>query len=322
MKAGQIVNFVTINGLRNTTAKVITLENMIKRYFPSYDSSTDKIYANKLCKGLIVEDRDINNPRTLIINIKNNIFTGINASRYKFTKLPNYLTIAFNSNTSQINDIETTTEFESISIIPSEGKIYQAINETNMYTEEVREIKLLNNFSPILNTTMLMYYEISPYESEYNFDVKFASISEKDNSFDTLNNWCLGLKPIAIKTDINLNNTKYYKITEIDISDEVLLSRYVDIKSVYTLSNNDEVKTSKYMIIPEEGCEVLYERYSDNQNEELIIQEEVLMEDDGFTKLNYSNIDELLYIGYSSYSGINDLLIDDYKLLKDEGIML
>ena len=320
LKAGQTVNFVTINGLRNTTAKIITLENMIKKYISTFDSSIDKVYASKLCKGLIVET----NNKTLIINIKSNIFAGINASRYKFTKLPGYITTAFNSNTSQINNIETTTAFDSISFIPSETNIYTAINETNIYMEEVRDIKLLNNFSPILNTSNLMYYEIEPYTSEYNFDVRFASEEDKDKSFETLNNWCLGLQSIAIKTDINLNNTKYYRITEIDITDNVLLNRYIDIKSTYTLSNNDEIKTSKYMVIPEEGCEVLYERYSDKQNDELLVQEEIFIEEDGFTKLNYSNIDELLYIGYSSYTDKNELLINDndYQLLKDEGIIL
>lgn len=80
--------------------------------------------------------------------------------------------------------------------------------------------------------------------------------------------------------------------------------------------------TNRYMVIPEPGCEVIYERYSDKQNNNLIIQEEVIMEDDGFTKLSYSNIDELLYIGYSSYNGHNEITISEFELLKDEGIML
>ena len=46
------------------------------------------------------------------------------------------------------------------------------------------------------------------------------------------------------------------------------------------------------------------------------------MESDGFTKLNYSNIDDLLYIGYSTYSGNNEILISEFKLLKEEGIIL
>lgn len=322
LKSGQTVNYVTITGLRNTAVKTITLEKMIKFYFPKFDPLTDKIYANKLCKGLLVEDYDINNPSMKIINIKHDIFKGIDANKYKFTKLPSILTTAFNSSSSQVNDIETTTAFNSISFIPASTKIYQAINEANIYTEEVRGIKILNNFSPILNSSSLMYYEVTPFDSEYKFEVKFSTSIDKNKSFDVLNNWCVGRKDIAIKTPISLSNTENYNISEVEISDEVLLSRAVDLKKTYKLSNNNEIFTNRYMVIPEDDCEVLYERYSDNQNQELIVQEEVIMESDGFTKLNYSNIDELLYIGYSTYNGKNELLISEYKLLKNEGIIL
>ena len=322
LKLGQTVNTITVDGLRNTAAKVITLENMIKMYIPDFNIETDKIYANKLCKGLLIEDNDPDNPSMKIVNIKNNIFTGINASRYKFTKLPSHLSISFNSNLNQINNIETTMPFESISIVPGGAKIYQAINEANMYTEEIRGIKILNNFNPILNTSDLMYYEVSPFDSNVDYQVKFSSKIEDNKSFDTLTNWCVGLKDIAIKTSIDLSNSENYEISELEITDEVLLSRYVDLKRSYKLANNKEIFTNKYMVIPEEGCEVLYERYSDNQNANLIVQEELIMESDGFTKLKYSNIDDLLYIGYGSYSGVNDLLISEYKLLKDEGIIL
>ena len=306
---------VNIDGLRNTAIKTITLEKMIQFYFPEFDSSSDKVYANKLCKGLLIEDVDLDNPRMLVINLTSDLFKGIDASKYKFTKLPKFLTTSFNSSLSQVNNTETNIAFDSISFIPAGAKIYQAVNEANIYTEEVRGIKILNNFNPILNTSSLMYYEVTPYESNYNFEVKFSNSLDVNNSFDVLTNWCVGNKDIAIRTKINLSNTEHYNISELEISDEVLLSRYVDLKKTYKLSNNDEIFTNKYMVIPEEGCEVLYERYSDNQNPELVVQEEIIMESDGFTKLNYSNIDDLLYIGYSTYSGKNELLINEGIIL-------
>ena len=322
MKAGQVVNFVTINGIRNTPLKTISLDTMIKRYYAEYDSSRDKIYANKVCKGLIVEKNDPQSPSVLIVQIKSNIFEGIDAKKYKFTKLPEKLSIAFNSGETQINDIETEQPFDSISFLPAGAKIYQAINESQLYTGEVRNIKLLNNFTPILNTTNLMYYEIHPYETNYKFDVRFCSVTEKQNSFDTLKNWCLGLKDIAIQTPIDLSNTENYKITTIDMKDEVLLSRYIDLKRSYKISENNEIFTNRFMVIPETDCEVIYERYSETQNPNLIIQEEVIMEEDGFTKLTYSNIDELLYIGYNPYDNKNEELITEFDLLKNEGIIL
>lgn len=321
LKMGQTVDTVIIDGVKNVPAKTITLEKMIQSYFPNFDRETDRVYASRLCKGLIVSDNDPENPRVLIINIKSNIFQGIDASYYKFTKIPNTLSTVFNSDSSQVINYQTNLPFTSISFIPGGTNIYQAINEANIYTGEVRGIKILNNFSPILNSSKLMYYEVNPFDANVPYDVKFSNSLQDNNSFDDLLNWTLGHKDIAIKTPIDLNNTENYEITELEITDDVLLSRHIDLQKSYKINDNREIFTNRYMIIPEEGT-VLYERYSDNQNANLIIQEEVIMEEDGFTKLAYSNIDELLYIGFSPYSGVNEIQINDYMLLKDEGIML
>ena len=321
LKMGQTVNSVIIDGVKNVPAKTITLEKMIQSYIPHFDKETDRIYACKLCKGLLVADNDPDNPKLTIVNIKSNIFTGVNASYYKFTKLPNTLGIVFNNDTSEIHSSETNLPFNSISFMPGGTKVYQAINEANIYTGEVRGIKILNNFSPILNSSALMYYQVEPFESNVKYEVKFSSTIESDNSFDDLLNWSVGLKDIAIKTPIDLSNTENYEISELEVTDEVLLSRHIELQKSYKIGDNREVFTNRYMIIPESGT-VLYERYSDNQNQSLIVQEEIIMEEDGFTKLAYSNIDEMLYTGFSPYSGSNELLVKNFELLKDEGIIL
>ena len=321
LKMGQTVNSVIIDGVKNVPAKTITLEKMIQSYIPHFDKETDRIYACKLCKGLLVADNDPDNPKLTIVNIKSNIFTGINASYYKFTKLPNTLGIVFNNDTSEIHSSETNLPFNSISFMPGGTKVYQAINEANIYTGEVRGIKILNNFSPILNSSALMYYQVEPFESNVKYEVKFSSTIESDNSFDDLLNWSVGLKDIAIKTPIDLSNTENYEISELEVTDEVLLSRHIELQKSYKIGDNREVFTNRYMIIPESGT-VLYERYSDNQNQSLVVKEEIIMEEDGFTKLAYSNIDEMLYTGFSPYSGSNELLVKDFELLKDEGIIL
>ena len=321
LKMGQTVNSVIIDGVKNVPAKTITLEKMIQSYIPHFDKETDRIYACKLCKGLLVADNDPDNPKLTIVNIKSNIFTGVNASYYKFTKLPNTLGIVFNNDSSEIHSSETNLPFNSISFVPGGTKVYQAINEANIYTGEVRGIKILNNFSPILNSSALMYYQVEPFESNVKYEVKFSSTIESDNSFDDLLNWSVGLKDIAIKTPIDLSNTENYEISELEVTDEVLLSRHIELQKSYKIGDNREVFTNRYMIIPESGT-VLYERYSDNQNQSLIVQEEIIMEEDGFTKLAYSNIDEMLYTGFSPYSGSNELLVKDFELLKDEGIIL
>lgn len=322
LKNGQIANMVTIDGLKNTAAKEITLEQMVKMYFPEFDIATDKIYASRISDNLIISDNDPDNPQTIQINIKSDIFKGIDAYSYKFTKLPDTLMPVFNNGVSKVQSYETKLAFNSLSFIPGGTKEYYAINESNLYTGELRNINILNNFSPILNDSSLMYFKVEPMNTELNYDVRFCTDIDNNKSFEDLTDWCLGRKKIAIKTPIDLNNTENYEINEIEVTDEVLLNRYIEIKDSYKLANNNEIITSKYMIIPEDNNEILFERYSDNSNPNLIIYEEVIMEEDGFTKLNYSNIDELLYIGLEPYTDKNEIKIQDYQLIKDEGIML
>ena len=159
--------------MKNTPVKTITLHDMVKFYFKEFNSMEDSIYASKLCKGLIIADNDPDNPRTLIVNIKSDIFKGIDANLYKFIKIPDFLTVSFNNSLSSTHDIQTVLPFDSISFVPGGTKLYNAINESNIYTGELRNIKILNNFNPTLPTNQLMYYEVFPYESEIEYDVRF-----------------------------------------------------------------------------------------------------------------------------------------------------
>lgn len=320
LKNGQTINSVTIDGVKNTPVKTITLHDMVRFYFKDFDSAEDSIYASKICDGLIIADNDPNNPRTLIVNLKSDIFKGIDANLYKFINLPSFLTVSFNSLTSKTFDIQTMQPFNSISFIPGGTKIYNAVNQANIYTDELRHIKILNNFNPVLPENQLMYYEIYPYESDVKYDVRFDD-NIQELSFEDLLNWSLGVRDIAVKTPIDFSNTENYEINELEISDDVLLNRYIELKKSYKISNNDEIFTNRYMVIAPDNCEVLYERYSQSQNSNLIVQEEVIMEEDGFTKLMYSNIDTLLYIGFSPYAGQNSIEFNDYNLIKDEGII-
>ena len=320
LKKGQSINSVIIDGVKNTPVKTITLHDMVKFYFKDFDPMEDSIYTSKICKGLIIADNDPNNPRTLIINIKSNIFKGIDANLYKFVKIPDYLTVAFNNGVSSTHDIQTMLPFESISFVPGGTRIYNAVNEAYIYTGELRNIKILNNFNPALSTSQLMYYEITPYDSNTKYDVRFDEHVD-GIGFNDLLNWSLGMKNIAIKTPMDLSNTENYEISELEVSDDVLLNRYIELKKSYKLANNNEIFTSKYMVIPPDNCEVLYEKYSDNNNTNLIVQEEIIIEEDGFTKLMYSNIDTLLYLGSSPYAGHNTIEFNDYNLLNEEGII-
>ena len=321
---GDTVTSVTITGVKSTSAREISLTEMVKTYIPTYDISRDKMYCSKISNGLIISHNDPENQYVAILKIKNNIFEGINASKYKFTKLPTWLGVIFGSSNTQVQSYESTQPFEYISFYPAEATIHQAINEYDMFVSEMRGIKVVNNFAPSISMSDMMFYIVEPFENEEgNLDVRFSTKYDTNKNFSVLNNWCLGLQDIAIKTTANLSNVENYDVSEFDINEEVLLSKYVDIKPSYTLSNNSIVYSDKCMIIPPEGVTVEYRKYDgSNELSGLIKTEEIIIEEDGFNKLEYSNIDEILYLGTEPYSGTNTEIFTNYTLLKDEGIIV
>lgn len=321
---GDTVTSISIAGIKSSPAREVYLHEMIRTYIPTFDISRDKIYCSKISDGLVISHNDPEDQYVAIIKIKNNIFEGINASKYKFTKLPDWLGVIFGSSDNQIQSYETTKQFEYISFYPAQATIHQAINEYDMFVNEMRGIKVVNNFAPAIDMSQMMFYIVEPFNNdEIKVNVKFSTKYDNDKNFSVLNNWCLGLEDIAIKTESDLSNVANYDISDFDIDEEILLSKYININPSYTLSNNSVVYTDRCIVIPPEGMEVEYKTYDGSQElSELIKSEEILIEEDGFNKLEYSNIDDILYIGTEPYSGNNTILYDDYKLLKDEGIIV
>lgn len=321
---GDIVTDVVIDGIKSSPARQISLTEMVKVYIPNFSLSRDKIYCSKISNGLVVSVNDPSNSYLAIIKIKNEIFSGINASRYEFTKIPEWLGVIFGSVNSEHQSYDCTTAFDYISFYPANAAIYQAINEYDMFVNEMRGIKIVNNFAPTLNTQDMMFYTVEPFSLDNTkVEIKFSTKYDSDKNFSVLNSWSLGLKDIAIQTNSNLSNIENYDVSEYDIEDEVLLSKYVDIKHSYELSNNSVIYTDRCIIIPPEGMEVQYRTHDGSEEvSDLIKTEEIIIEEDGFNKLEYSNVTEILYMGTEPYSGQNSVVYKDFTLLKDEGIII
>jgi hypothetical protein len=286
LKNGDIVSSFTITGVKSTPVRIISLTEMIKTAIPTFDITKDKVYCSKNSDGLIIAKSDPDAPYIMILQLKSILFAGINASKYKFTKLPEYLGVTFGDSMKQTQGYETTTKFDYIGFYPANAVIYQAINEYNMILNEARGIKILNNFSPTLQQSVMLFYTIEAMNSsEVSAEVNFCTIYDKDKSFNLLQNWSLGNKDIAIKLNTDISNVDLYDVTEHDISDEVLLSKYVNVKNSYQLSTNSIVYTDRCVVIPPNGMHVEYETYKGEELSTLVKSEEFIIEEDGFNKL-------------------------------------
>ena len=84
LKTNQITSKIKVTGTKSIEAREVTLEDMVKFYIPEFNNTYDRIYCCKCSKGLIIEERSPESEqRTVIINIKSEIFKGLKISKYE-----------------------------------------------------------------------------------------------------------------------------------------------------------------------------------------------------------------------------------------------
>lgn len=325
LKDGDKISKLAIEGSRSIPAKKITLLDMVKTYMPAFNESEDKIYAAKNMNGLIIEDNG-NNPTTMLLPIKSDIFEGIVSQKYKISKLPMNLDCSFIATNDIINNsLEHTGNFKMIKFYPRVSDEYVAINDYNLLTPESRDIDITNNFNPVLPDNVMMAYSIEPLNKTIDFDAKFNDWKDNGKLFEELKNWSLGRKKVSLKLKADLDNSKYYDVNTYDIEDDVILSQHIPLKGSYSTTDSNELLTAEYIVIPPENTSVVYKQYDpldEAGSKGLIKYQEIIIQSDGFNKLQYSNIDMILHLSEQEFTGEDRIDITDYTLLKDEGIIV
>lgn len=323
LKNGEVITDVTISGYRTIPVKDFSLIDMIKVYVSNFDEITDKIFANKITQGLVVQ-KNGPNPFSTVIELKSDMFNGITAQKYSFTKLPEDLSVSFKV-TNESNNFNTTHQgaFKSINIYPKQSEEYVAINDTQMLVPEMSSIQIVDNFNPKLPESDLMIYTIEPMNKKDDFTIRFHDWNE-DIDFVKLKNWSIGKKLIAIKSNIDLNNSENFDIEIKEIEVDTTLKQHIDIENSYIDNQGGIIIPSKYIITPPKEGTIEYKTYSgiEANDHDIIKYEEIIIESDGFNKLEYSNINKILHLSFSPYEGDNNITIKDYSILKKEGIII
>lgn len=324
LNSGDIISNVIIEGVRNHEIRKMSLIDMVKVYVPTFNKLKDKIYCSMISNGVVIEKYDKDNPRIFELKIGNEVFTGISATKFKISKIPDNIGSIFAYGGNKNQGYEHDGTFDYLTFYPAAAKIHTALNEYNLFLNETRNIKILNNYNPPLNKGDLYMYKVELYNStDINAEIKFCNMSDESLSFDELKNFSIGEKNIAIRNNNDLNNTVNYDITSYEIDEEILLSKYVPVKKEYKIDDNFTIYTDRYIIEPLNKMNIEYKYFDGSkENEYMIKSEQLIVESDGFNKLEYSNIDRLLYLGTEPYEGKDDIQINTYNLLKDEGIIV
>ena len=324
LMSGDIISNVIIEGIRNYESKRMSLIDMIKVYIPDFNKSRDKIYCSLISEGIVIEKRDPDNPRLFELKIASEVFTGISASKFKISKIPENIGVVYVYGNNKNQDYEHNGSFDYISFYPAAAQVHTALNEYDMFLNEVRNIKVVNNFNPPIIKDTLYMYKIELYNSEtIDAEIKFCDASDDMIPFENLKDFSIGEKNIGIRNNNDLNNSINYDVTSYEIDDEILLSRYIPIKKEYKIDDNFTIYTDRYIVEPINKMQIEYKYYNGSEeNEYMIKSEQLIVEEDGFNKLEYSNIDKILYLGTEPYDGKDNIEFDTYNILKDEGIIV
>ena len=323
---GQVATTVEIVGIKKTPEYTTTLLDLVNLKLSGesyvFDTLKDKLYCSRLIEGLLVVKNN-DKGKQEIIKLDSSLFAGVNGMRYNFNNIPNGIGAVWYSGDYTNYSFEHAGSFDNISFYPANSIIHTATNSYDLYVDEVKNIPIVSNFTDpgSYNPRHLNFYTI---ESDTdNLDIRFYSYLEDSIPFDELKTWSLGIRNLYFKNDTDLYNNISYNIKAIEYSDTIKLAEYINLPRKITLSNNNVLNLEQYVIEPPEGMTVQYLKYNGTASTEDLIRTETLyIQGSSFTKLLYSNIDEILYIGTTLEKKDSVSDVKNYNLLKEQGIIV
>lgn len=314
---------IIVSGKRLVSASNITLAEALD----VNPGAGDLIYANDLLKAFVV----IKDGVQQLKSISPNSILGIAAETYKIVGLPDDISCAFVDNSSESSVIISdsyTGNFQSMYLFPKNSRTYIAYNEYKMINKEAKNVEIVDVFNPFLPTNSMMVYKVESIDSTGITNVKF---DRENTDFIALNNWSVGRQPLRIVSNIDMSSTINYNLNTITVDQEFDLREVIKLQKTYTLSNGEIIELAKYIIDTPEGMSIHYAKKASYDTivtaPDFYCSEEIVKESDGFNKLKYSNIDEIVYVGTTPYdmdNTTNNIQIsnDNYTVLKKEGIVV
>jgi hypothetical protein len=319
LKKNEKAEKIVISGERLHISSVVNLATLLE----IESGQGHKLYANTLLKQLIA----VRNDGPSLVKITPAMLSGNSLLSYTIKGMPQDLDCSFvtsSENNSAIIASMFTGSFEYLYLYPKTAKTYIAFNNTNMIKPEQGDIEIVDVFNPFLPINENMVYRVECLDL-----VNGVMFDDPTKAFVLLRDWSLGHNKLRIKTDIDLVDTENYEISSKSFEKSFELSNVVPLERHYTLSTGEIVELPQYMIELPDNMEIVYKRFNSINPEsdpEFYTSETFFAEDDGFNKLKYSNIDELIYIGTTPWnsdpSALAPIPTDDFELLDKEGVIV
>ena len=195
-----------------------------------------------------------------------------------------------------IHALEYRTKFSYLRIMNKNDDKYLAYNTISVFMPTVENIEMTNNFSPLLDENKLVVFQITSVPE--GTDIYFK---KKRNDEFVLENWTFGRNKLGITaiSDMDFANTEIYDIEVIVEKNKYVLSQAINFQTE---------NIAEYIVTVPDNMAIYYET--------IFYEESFYVEEDGFNKLHYSNIngvDEVI---------INNTVVDKWEILKEPGIIV
>ena len=295
---GQTIDKITIKG---DSLKVIERKSLYELLING--TTGQEIYVSRATTSFIVKD-GIN---TKLVDINRDMLNA-KADSFRVTGILGKLTAVFLLDIEkniQYIDRQISRSFERMCLLPVDKNEYVAYNDTYMISTEKRNIPLINVFNPLISFTKTYFYQISDVKSQTDPTASALFIHE-DGSEE---NWSFGVprNGIVARTKLEFGNTETYELNISQVYNKYILSNEIPLEDKYYIGDSEHW-LKEYIIETPEGIQV------DNLDEET--EELIYIENDGFNKLQYSNV-QIRSIELSSGA-----LVEQYEVLNKEGILI
>jgi hypothetical protein len=320
LKKGDKIHNIEINGDRLIAIKQYSIEELLGI------SPGEEIYATSSLKGFIVSS----GISQRLEQITPNKISGIKADSFEFVNVEGDMVCAFVANTVQ-NILSVgnsyTGSFQLAYVYPKNSKEYIAFNQKKIVRKEESDIEIVDVFNPFIPKNQMMAYIVESIDAS---GVSNVAFDEEGKEFANLKKWALGNKKLRVKSEINMTSNINYEIDSKVLKKEFSLGNVVTLDRNYVLSSGEIIDLAQHIITVPNKMELVYKKrpiLSDiNKAPDFFSVEKITPEDDGFNKLKYSNLDELIYIGTTPWSGDLGqnlgLPESSFEILMEEGILV
>lgn len=289
---GEQLDSITITGERKVVKSRVQLNSLT--------GNNGELYVAGNIDGIV----SLKNKETALIKIPRDRLDRT-ADKYSIEGLPPTMIGVFSTGSSFTMTNEFDQRFSFFYISTTSGQKYIAYNSTKLLQSPTIGVSIVNTFSPPLDMNKLMLYNIEEVMMSDGTKATVKFVNKKNQS-----TWALGsnYEDIKIEYELDFSNIGDYQVSIDNLNESFTLSNNMPLKSHYVIGEKT-YELARYIIKPPSNMRIKYATE--------IARENIIIEEDGFNKLYYSNVSNIVSVSIGS----NQLDKKEYSLMEEAGII-